>query len=41
VSGTQLTVVELRSTRNQPIVYVFKRPGDKTLSTASEGENAE
>lgn len=40
-SGTQLTVIELRSTRNQPLVYVFKRPGDKSIGTAPEGENAE
>lgn len=40
-SGTQLTVIELRSTRNQPLVYVFKRPDDKTIGTAPEGENAE
>ncbi|QYM78429.1 hypothetical protein K0B96_14160 [Horticoccus luteus] len=40
-SGTQLTVIELRSTRNQPLVYVFKRPGDKSIGTAVDGENAE
>jgi len=28
-SGTQLTVTEIRSTRNQPIVYIFNRVSSK------------
>lgn len=40
-SGTQLTVIELRSTRSEPVVYVFKRPGDPTIGAARAGANAE
>ena len=38
-NGTQLTLIELRSTRNDPIVYVFKR--ETAADAASSKGNAE
>jgi hypothetical protein len=40
-NGAQLTLVELRSTRNDPIVYVFKRITDASADADSSKGNAE
>jgi hypothetical protein len=40
-SGAQLTLIELRSTRNDPIVYVFKRVTDAAADAAASKGNAE
>jgi len=40
-SGQQLTLIELRSTRNDPIVYVFKRVTDATADEKAAKGNAE
>ena len=40
-NGSQLTLVELRSTRNDPIVYVFKRVIDSAADTGLSRGNAE
>ncbi|MDB6093542.1 MAG: hypothetical protein JWM32_1104 [Verrucomicrobia bacterium] len=41
VNGQQLTLIELRSTRNDPIVYVFKRITDEAADAAASRGNAE
>jgi hypothetical protein len=40
-NGTQLTLIELRSTRNEPIVYVFKRVTDAAADATVSKGNAE
>lgn len=40
-SGNQLTLIELRSTRNDPIVYVFNRVTDAAADAKSGKGNAE
>jgi hypothetical protein len=40
-NGAQLTLIELRSTRNDPIVYVFKRVTDPAADAAASKGNAE
>ena len=41
VNGSQLTMIELRSTRNDPIVYVFKRVTDLAADAAADKGRAE
>ncbi|MEO6873198.1 MAG: hypothetical protein ABI222_00085 [Opitutaceae bacterium] len=40
-NGQQLTLIELRSTRNDPIVYVFKRITDAAADAKASKGNAE
>lgn len=40
-NGAQLTLIELRSTRNDPIVYVFKRVVDAAADAAASKGRAE
>ena len=40
-NGAQLTLIELRSTRNDPIVYVFQRVTDAAADAAVSKGNAE
>ena len=40
-NGTQLTLIELRSTRNDPIVYVFNRVTDAAADAKAAKGNAE
>lgn len=40
-NGSQLTLIELRSTRNDPIVYVFKRVTDSATDAAVSKGRAE
>ena len=40
-NGAQLTLIELRSTRNDPIVYVFKRVTDEAADAAAGKGRAE
>ncbi len=40
-NGSQLTLIELRSTRNDPIVYVFKRVTDAAADAKAAKGNAE
>ncbi len=40
-NGAQLTLIELRSTRNDPIVYVFKRVTDEAADAATAKGRAE
>jgi hypothetical protein len=40
-NGDRLTLIELRSTRNDPIVYIFKRVTDPAADAAASKGNAE